>query len=150
MKTRLYSRFKNEDGSAIVEFVMLAIPLFLPLTIYLTSIHQSATIQSDLLVLARQSARAYVTSPSADYVEARLNVVIQNFVQLVLEKQGVSQIPTLTVSCESSPCLTPNGRVKVEAQLVFPGRSLSGFLGFVNEPEQTFSASDVQIVDAWR
>ena len=141
---------RSEDGSAIVEFVILAIPLFLPLVIYLTSIHQSATVQSDLLILARQSARAYVTSPSSDYVESRLNVVLDAFSQQVLSKQGILEVPSLTVSCESDPCLTPNSQVKVVATLMSPARSFSGILRFLALPAQVFSASDVQVVDAWR
>ena len=69
----------DENGSAIVEFIMLAIPLFIPLAFYLTSISQISTLEYDARNYVRQVARVYVTSPSQEDVAARISELNQVF-----------------------------------------------------------------------
>ena len=62
----------NEDkGSASVEFVILAIPLFLPILLFLN--HFATLSNSELVArtLVRESLRAYVTSPNNDVAPSR-------------------------------------------------------------------------------
>jgi Flp pilus assembly protein TadG len=81
MKTnKLGKLLRGEDGSAIIEFVIYALPLFVPLIIYLTSINQSAQIQYEARNFARQLARAYVTSPSQEFTGARILAVKEVFI----------------------------------------------------------------------
>lgn len=140
----------KEDGSAVVEFVILAIPLFLPITIYLSSIYQNSTIITDLSELARQTARAYVTSSSEQFEIARINTVLNEFELKVLVPQGVEQIPTIEIHCASTPCLTPNSKVEATATIIEPASTMSGLFRFLPTSSKTFVASDTQIVDAWR
>ena len=140
----------DDSGSAVIEFVILAIPLFLPIVIYLSAIYQSSTVLSDLNELARQTARAYITSPSAGYESARIDAVVNSFEINILRPQGVQETPAISVTCQATPCLTPNSRVQVTATIVRAPTSLSGIFRFLSTQSQTFSASDTQIVDAWR
>jgi len=146
----ILAALRNDNGSAVVEFVILAIPLFLPIVIYLSAIYQHSTIQSDLGELSRQAARAYVTSPSADFESARMEAVLATFEAKILQPQGVVNIPTLSITCENTPCLTPSSRVEITASLVTPPSSLSGIFRFLSTQGENYSQSDTQVVDAWR
>ena len=146
----LLTRFRNDTGSAIVEFTVLAIPLFVPIVIYLGVIHDNSRINTDLHNLARQSARAFITSTSDTYEEARLQSVLSAFVAKVFKADGISEVPVLNVQCSASPCLTPDSKVKVTATLTRKESQLSGMLRFLSSPTIEFSASDTQVVDAWR
>jgi hypothetical protein len=67
----LLRRLKNENGSAVVEFVALALPLFVPVIIFLS---QFAGLSNDEFIvrsLARESVRAYILS--ANDLSATLN-----------------------------------------------------------------------------
>ncbi len=141
---------REDSGSAIIEFVVLALPLMIPIVIYLGVVHQNSTINSDLHNLARQSARAFITSPNESYEYARLQSIVNLFEKRVLQPDGIVEIPTLSVECSATPCLTPDSRVKVTASLISIRQRFSGIFRFITAPEVQFSASDVQIVDAWR
>ena len=73
--------------------------------------------------LARQSARAFITSGDESFEGARLQTVLNIFESKVLARHGIKEVPTLRVECSTSPCLTPDSRVKVTAH-----RRLIGYL----------------------
>ena len=134
MKTnKLGKLLRGEEGSAIIEFVIYALPLFVPLIIYLTSINQSAQIQYEARNFARQIARAYVTSPSQEFTGARILAVKEVFIT-----KSFATNPKIEIYCSLSPCLTPTGKVSVTVNLtsIFSGTSAS--------------ATAIQTVDAWR
>ena len=139
-----------DDGSAIIEFVLLAIPLMIPLIIYLGMVHESSTINSDLHNLARQSARAFITSSDESFEPSRIQNLLTIFEQRILQPDGIREAPTIAVECSATPCLTPDSRVKVTATLSLTKNRWSGILRFISSRSEQFSASDVQIVDAWR
>jgi Flp pilus assembly protein TadG len=129
---------KSEEGSAIIEFVIYALPLFVPLIIYLTAINQSAQIQYEARNFARQIARAYVTSPNHEITEARISAVKKVFIDSTFATNKIDPNPRIEISCSLNPCLLPNGKVSVTVHLtsVFSNSSAS--------------ATAVQTVDAWR
>lgn len=139
MKTSDLRRFiRREDGSAIIEFVIYALPLFIPLIIYLTAVNQSAQIQYEARNFARQLARAYVTSPSAEFTGARIAAVKDVFVTSSFAANKIDPNPRIEISCSLNPCLSPNGKVSITVYL----KSI-----FSNSKA---SATAVQTVDAWR
>ena len=140
----------REEGSAVIEFVILALPLLLPLIIYLGVVHQNSSINNDLHNLARQGARAFITSSDESYEYARLQKVLTIFEERILRPDGIMEVPTLSVECSATPCLTPDSRVKVTASLNHLQNKFGGIFRFISAPSNQFSASDVQIVDAWR
>jgi Flp pilus assembly protein TadG len=141
---------KQDKGSAVIEFVVLALPLLLPLMMYVTVLHENSTLTSDLHNLARQSARAFVTSSDESVESQRLQALLRIFESKVLVPHGTSEVPALHVECSNSPCLTPNGRVRVTASVHLTDSRFGGFLRFLNSSNSLVSASDTQIVDAWR
>lgn len=130
--------FKNEEGSAIVEFVILAIPLFIPLAIYLTSISQGSQIQFDARNYARQVARVYVTSPSQSLVADRISVVTQTFADSIFLKDKIAIPPAINIWCSRTPCLTPGGKIQVSVRI----DSL--------DSRRAATASVIESIDAWR
>lgn len=129
---------RSEEGSAIIEFVIYALPLFVPLIIYLTSINQVAQIQYEARNFARQLARAYVTSSNQELTGARIAAVKEIFTTTTFATNRIDLDPQIEIICSLTPCLTPNGKVKIKVRLT------SSFSG------TSASATVVQTVDAWR
>ena len=103
----------NEQGSAIVEFVALAIPLFIPIFIYLNNFASISGNEEIVRVLAREGLRAYVASDNESAgreVSAQALAVIGNHLGLT-----AGEIQTLTVryECSRNPCLSANGRIRI-------------------------------------
>jgi Flp pilus assembly protein TadG len=129
---------KDDKGSAIIEFIVYALPLFVPLVIYLTSVNQVSEIQYEARNFARQTARAYVTSPTQDLTNARMFSVLEVFVKNSFTTNRIDSHPKIEISCSLNPCLTPNGKIKVNVVLT----SISS--------GKSASATAIQTVDAWR
>ena len=60
--TRRKKALLDERGSASVEFSILAIPLFIPLFIFIGQFANTSDSQDSLRTLARESVRAFVSS----------------------------------------------------------------------------------------
>ena len=104
---------RNQDGSASVEFVALAIPLFIPLFIYLNQFANLSGEEEMARTLAREGARAYVSSSGSDTAEVMMNRVIMAAGEaLGLTTAQFSRL-AIGLKCSESPCHSPNGRVQV-------------------------------------
>jgi hypothetical protein len=121
-------RFLSSAGSAILEFIMLALPLFIPLAIFLTNVSQTSTITSDLQNYARQYLRAYVTSPDSSYLPQRMEVVNRIFEENVFKKDGLKLPLAVNLVCTNTPCLSPGGLIRVEVHAVSPTSGKSYFV----------------------
>jgi len=145
----------DERGSATLEFIILAIPLFIPMALYLSSVNANTRELQQLHNAARQSARAFVTSPTEELASVRAEEVISVFRDQIgsggqsstsESKSSTSKNKSSTsgstreasieisIRCESTPCLTPNSKVTV----------------IVKNQKSGLSARDTQIVDSWR
>ena len=139
---------RDERGSATLEFIILAIPLFIPMALYLSSVNANTRELQQLHNAARQSARAFVTSPTEELASVRAEEVISVFRDQIgsggqsstseskNSTSGSTSEATIEISirCESTPCLTPNSKVTV----------------IVKNQKSGLSARDTQIVDSWR
>jgi hypothetical protein len=109
----LIKKLRDESGSAIVEFVVLAIPLFIPIFIYLNSFASVSGNESVVRVLAREGVRAYVASDN-DYAG---RAVSGQVISLIAKNLGLSgdEINSLVVNYECSrlPCLSANSRIRL-------------------------------------
>ena len=61
-KSVLLRNLKNESGSAVVEFVAVALPLFVPVIIFLSQFAGLSNDEFIVRTLARESVRAYILS----------------------------------------------------------------------------------------
>jgi hypothetical protein len=105
-----------QSGSAVVEFVILAIPLFLPIIIYLAQFAEVSNAETKARSLVREVVRAYASSESLDEAQENSTLVLN----YGAEKLGFSpsEIAGMKVSflCSLSPCLVAGGRVRTDLE----------------------------------
>ena len=132
------STLRDESGSAIVEFVALAIPLFIPVFIYLNSFASVSGNEAVIRVMAREGVRAYAASDS-DYSG---RVVSEQVIQLIAQHLGLtsSEIKSINVNYECSrlPCLSANSRIRLTISYI-DSRS-----------HRTIEASAQQNISPWK
>ena len=110
---KLKDKFSSESGSAIVEFVALAIPLFIPIFIYLNHFSSVSVNEEIARSMAREVLRVYVISE--DESAARnlsgdaMNLLAQ---QWKLSNSEIASLRT-QMECTHLPCLSANGRIKL-------------------------------------
>ena len=109
----MIKNLRDESGSAIVEFVALAIPLFIPIFIYLNSFASVSGNEAVIRVLAREGVRAYVASDNDHAGRA----VSEQAISLIAKNLGLSsdEIDSLAVNylCSRLPCLSANSRIRL-------------------------------------
>ena len=106
---------KDTSGSATVEFTVLAVPLFIPLIIFASHFSQTTNNQDALRTLARESARAFVSSSSDAIAHLVANEVVAEGAQILgLEGSSSHQGVSVDISCSATPCISPNTRVLVK------------------------------------
>lgn len=107
------SSLKSDSGSAIVEFVALAIPLFIPVFIYLNHFSGVSVNQEIARSMAREILRVYVISENdsaARELSGRATQILAQ--QWKLSETEASSLRT-ELQCSHFPCLSANGRVKL-------------------------------------
>jgi Flp pilus assembly protein TadG len=104
----------NERGSASVEFVALAIPLFIPLFIFMNSFASLSDGQDSLRTLAREAARGFVTSSNDEIAYGVAHEIVTQGA-LVLGYRDAIRAGELQmhVECSIRPCISPNASVRV-------------------------------------
>jgi len=138
MITQLGLKISSDEGSAIVEFLLLALPLFLPLVIYLTNVYQDSHSRFDIQNYSRQLARAYVSSGSEEIANARIEVIRHEFENSLFRKDHFKSAPIVEVHCSGNPCLANGNTVEiiVRAQQLGSGKK------FISRTRES--------VDKWR
>lgn len=114
----LKSRFSQEDGGAIVEFVALAIPLFIPIFIYLNSFSSVSANEQIARSMAREVLRVYVISENdgaAQEISGRAAQLLAR--QWQLSDTEVASLRT-SMDCSHFPCLTANGRIRLTLSFI--------------------------------
>ena len=113
-------RARDEGGTAIVEFVWLAILLLVPMLYIVLAafdVQRSAYAAS---AAARSAGRAFVTAPDQASGYARA----QAAVRLAYADQHLATPPSVTISCRPRPgaCLTPGSVVvaRIESSVRLP------------------------------
>ena len=119
MINRVMRRWAKEDtGSAIVEFVALAIPLFIPIFIYLNNFASVSGNEEIVRVLAREGLRAYVASDS-DHSGREVSA---QAVSVIAQRLGLTarEIQTLSAKyeCSNNPCLSSDGRIRLTVSFI--------------------------------
>jgi len=104
---------KSESGSAIVEFVALAIPLFIPIFIYLNHFSSVSMNEEIARSMAREVLRVYVISESdsaARDISGKATSLLARHWKL-----SDSEVKSLRtqMDCTRFPCLSANGQIKL-------------------------------------
>jgi hypothetical protein len=117
----------SEVGSATIEFVIFALPLFIASLIFFVSMHSSGLIQSQGRELARESVHAFVNARS----DREGYVVVARLIQSY-ESARPSTLDASTrdfphgeiinpnspihfsIRCNSYPCISPSNSVSLQ------------------------------------
>ncbi len=111
---------REESGSAVIEFVWLAILLLVPLLYIVLGAFETQRTAYAASAAARSAGRAFVTAPdqSSAYVRARAAA------RLAFTDQRLDSAPELRISCRPDPrdCLTPGSVVvaRVHSSVALP------------------------------
>ncbi|MEN9687525.1 MAG: hypothetical protein RL381_537 [Actinomycetota bacterium] len=113
---------RDERGSASVEFVALAIPLFIPLFLYINSFSGMSDGQSALRTLSREVARGFVTSSNDQiaYGVAR-EILIQGGGALGFQRAIEDGSLEMQIICSEHPCISPDASVQIVMTLESEG-----------------------------
>lgn len=113
----LLQKLKGESGSAVVEFVALAIPLFIPVIIFLAQFANTSNDEFIVRTLARESVRAYILSSNdlSATINAR-NTLTVGARELGLEPSRIKDL-RFTVDCAGIFCISPDNQVEVTVTL---------------------------------
>jgi hypothetical protein len=110
---KLRARLKSESGSAIVEFVALAIPLFIPIFIYLNHFSSISVNEEIARSMAREVLRVYVLSED----ESAARNHSGNAMNLLARQWKLTDFEVASMrthmDCTHAPCLSANGRIKL-------------------------------------
>lgn len=108
------STLKSQNGGAIVEFIGLALPLFIPIFIYLNQYALVSDTESSLRTLAREMSRALVTSENDNVAEAvAFEVFIKGGQALGFGDEIARGDMKYQIQCRSRPCISPNNEIEV-------------------------------------
>ena len=110
-----------DEGSAAVEFSMLAIPLFIPIFLYLNSFASLSFTEITARSLVRQMVRAYALSDNPVSAETNTYKVLAIGGYALGYSQDQIRNSRVEISCDTEPCWRPGERVKIELRI--PTRS---------------------------
>ncbi|QCU78474.1 hypothetical protein E7744_10140 [Citricoccus sp. SGAir0253] len=118
---------RGEEGSASVEFVLLAALLLVPVVYFLVLTSQVQAAAYAAAAAADQAAKAMVAAPDAEAAARRADAVVG----LTLADYGLGEGEhQAAVSCSTRPCLEPGSTVAVEVSIRVPVPLLPRTLGW--------------------
>ncbi len=105
-------RRRDESGTALVEFVWLAILLIVPLLYIVLAAFETQRAAYAASAAARSAGRAFVTAPD----QATGRVRAEAAVRLAYRDQELELVPDVRITCRPDPrnCLTPGSVVRAE------------------------------------
>ncbi len=105
-------RARDESGTAIVEFVWLAILLIVPLLYIVLAAFDTQRAAYAASAAARSAGRAYVTAPDQATGRARAMAAVR----LAYRDQRLDEPPDVRITCRPDParCLSPGSVVRAE------------------------------------
>jgi len=110
---KFIAKLKSDSGSAIVEFVVLAIPLFIPVFIYLSHFASVSVNEEIARSMAREVLRVYVISEGDSAARELSGEATQLLArQWQLTNSEMASLRT-QMDCTHFPCLSANGRIKL-------------------------------------
>ena len=140
----LRHQLQDEQGNALVEFVVLSAALLIP-TLYLVltlGSVQAAAFAAD--TIARDTARIHATETDPDRADARAS----RHMELVLEDHGLPVSDVVDLSCSEDPCATAGGIVTARVRISVPVPGLGPVLG--NTGPVAVGSSHAVPVDQYR
>ncbi len=138
---KLDTSFSSARGSAISEFLVFTLPFFTALLFMVVSVNDKSMAISEAKNLARQSVRAFVTSPSNELAQVRAYQVIDLYQSRLSDGEKFKRKIAMAINCSESPCLTKGGKVTVQIKV-----KTNGLSGLTSDTVAEAS----EFVDLWR
>lgn len=132
--------YPEESGSAIAEFLLVALPLFIPALILFIATNRSGQVQFNQTLLARQALAAFTFAADDSQGQMRIRAMLDSYVRSDSRLRNISY----QLDCESRPCIRPGAAVEIELTTEF---SISGMTG---RQRQEISNRARGFVDKWR
>ena len=137
---------RAEQGSAVVEFVVLAVVMLIPLIYLVMMLARLQAGSYAVSTAAREAGRAYVTTSVGQSAQARAEAAAHiAFLDHSFEDDG-----RLTIACDGAPCLRPDGLVETTATITVPLPLIPSFARDVIPLSVPVSASHLSTVDRFR
>lgn len=105
-----------EAGRATVEFLVGAIVLFVPLTVFALVINSTTQAQLAVEAAARHGARVFVQHTSVSEAVSATEQAVRHSVN----QYGLPVDPALDIRCRPSSCLQPDSWVDVRVRVAVP------------------------------
>jgi hypothetical protein len=106
----------TEAGSAVIEFVFLAVLMMVPLFYFVMVLARLQAGAYGVSAAAREAGRAYVTAQAPGEAAGRAS----SAAELAFVDQGFAHEGTITITCDGEPCLRPDGRIRITATVSVP------------------------------
>lgn len=138
---------RDDEGSALVEFVALALLVMIPLVYVVMAVARVQSAAYAVSTAVREAGRVYATSASDAQGRQRAGTAAR----LALADHGLD-LPdgTLRLHCAGGACLSPGSRIEVSLNLAVPLPFLPQNLGEGTDLSIPVSAGHVEVVDTYR
>ena len=128
----------SERGSALVEFLLVGLPLLIPALIFFGAIHQVGSDRAKTAMVARQALQAFVTAYDDIEGHVRISYLLErysdllgrttqtktngNWQSLQIDSSKISHSTfSYSLRCSSIPCIKPGARVEL---ILYRGTSI--------------------------
>ena len=137
------ARSSAQAGSAIVEFVFLAVLMMVPLFFLVMVLARLQSGAYAVSAASREAGRAYVTAQVAAQAPARAH----SAAGLAFADQGFASEGRIKIACDGTPCLRPEGRVQITATISVPMPLVPAFFSGIVPMRIPVSATHIATVD---
>lgn len=135
-----------ERGSALVEFVFLAVLMMVPLAYLVMVLARLQAGSYAASAAVREAGRAFVTASAEDEAGVRA----QAAARIAFQDQGFEDNGVLSWECDGDPCLRPEGRISFRAVVTVPMPLVPSFARDVVPLQIPVSADHLAVVDRFR
>lgn len=108
----------DERGSATSEFILIALPLFIPALLFFVSISQVSRAEMEASMLAREALKAFVSSDNDAEAHLRTRLLLSQYSKLTTSERKTrssqnSLSERYSISCSTYPCIQPGTQVEL-------------------------------------
>ncbi len=141
------SAHRDDSGTAIIEFLYLAVLLMVPLAYLVLTVFRVQGAAYAISSASREAGRVYVTAQDPEQAAARARTAAE----IVLTDSGLHLSDVdLQVQCSDRPCVTPGATVDVAIGYDVPLPFLPRFLGDVVPASVHVDGRHLEVVDRFR
>ena len=146
MRRRLSLRIQRRDGGrAIVEFLVVGLLVLVPVVYFIVTLSRVQAAAFAVSTASREAGRAFTTATDEESAYARA----QAAARIAFEDFDFGD-GALTLQCDGSPCLRPQGRVEAVASVAVRLPLVPDLLSGAIPAVLPVSATHVATVDRFR